>query len=256
MYNKLAKKCGLTLEETANSTMFYNEYGQSVYIDNSSSYLERIKNIYFRCESTKSEKLFYDYLIYQKHKLNNFNFCILKSSDLPTVKKFINDVIGEVILLEYDNYLILLYQNELDIPPLTLKGILNEDYYIDVEVFEGFKIESCSSLLLVFSYYRYYLSSLNKSNLRDLIFALSSKNTKDLRELKPIVMKKLNNDSQIEKLINGMFDNNLNVSKTSQEVYMHRNTINNKLNLIKEETSLDVQNFKDAMAMYLLLNAR
>lgn len=256
MYNKLAKKYELTFEKASDSSMFYNEYGQEFYIDNSSNYLDRINNIYFRSEYKSSEKTFYDYLIYQTKSIEQFNFCILKSNDLPTVKKFILEVLSDTIVLEYDNSLILLYLNELDIPPLTLKSILNEDYYIDVEVFEGFKIDSCKSMLLVFSYYRYYLSGLNHSNLRDLIFALLNKNARDLKELKPIVMKKLNNDSQIEKLINGMFDNNLNVSKTSQAVYMHRNTINNKLNLIKEETSLDVQNFKDAMAMYLLLNAR
>ena len=89
-----------------------------------------------------------------------------------------------------------------------------------------------------------------------MIISIVNKYAKDLIILKPIVLKKLNNDSQIEKLINGMFDNNLNVSKTSSSVYMHRNTINNKLEVIKDETSLDVQNFKDAMALYFLMNAK
>jgi len=50
-----------------------------------------------------------------------------------------------------------------------------------------------------------------------------------------------------------MFDNNLNVTKTASEVYMHRNTINNKLDYIKKETGMNIQEFKDAVSMYWLI---
>ena len=50
-----------------------------------------------------------------------------------------------------------------------------------------------------------------------------------------------------------MFVNNLNVCKTANYVYMHRNTINNKLAVIKEETGLDIQNFQDAVLLYVLI---
>ena len=50
-----------------------------------------------------------------------------------------------------------------------------------------------------------------------------------------------------------MFVNDLNVCKTANYVYMHRNTINNKLITIKEETGLDIQKFQDAVMLYVLL---
>ena len=71
--------------------------------------------------------------------------------------------------------------------------------------------------------------------------------------LKPIILNKIYNDNKLYEIINGMFVNNLNVCKTANYVYMHRNTINNKLAVIKEETGLDIQNFQDAVLLYVLI---
>ena len=50
-----------------------------------------------------------------------------------------------------------------------------------------------------------------------------------------------------------MYKNDLNVSKTATSVYMHRNTVNNKLEVIKKTSGMDVQKFYDAIAMYTLM---
>ena len=51
-----------------------------------------------------------------------------------------------------------------------------------------------------------------------------------------------------------MFENNLNVTKTSKQLYMHRNTLNYKLDYIYNITNLNLQVFNDAIAMYILIN--
>ncbi|MDD3106793.1 MAG: helix-turn-helix domain-containing protein [Bacilli bacterium] len=53
-----------------------------------------------------------------------------------------------------------------------------------------------------------------------------------------------------------MFEHDLNVSKAAQSVYMHRNTVINKLEFITSETGLNIQNFKHASCMYWLLNVK
>lgn len=50
-----------------------------------------------------------------------------------------------------------------------------------------------------------------------------------------------------------MYKNDLNVSKTASAVYMHRNTVINKLDVIKKTSGLDIQRFYDAIAMYNLI---
>ena len=256
MFSKLSKKYGLSDLYIENACLFYNEHCEKFYCSYNNPNIEKVRRIYISDQSLDEKKDFYKILFEEKKDIKGYNFFILKIDNSNEIKDFIHEIIEEAIILEYLNYLIVLYKNELEIDPSILSSNLNEDFYMNVEVFEGFKIESNKDLISTFILYRYYLRGKPIGNLRDLIMSIVNKYAKDLIILKPIVLKKLNNDSQIEKLINGMFDNNLNVSKTSNSVYMHRNTINNKLEVIKEETSLDVQNFKDAMALYFLMNAK
>ena len=79
------------------------------------------------------------------------------------------------------------------------------------------------------------------------------KNIDDITNIKPIIINKILNDPKLYEIVNGMFMNDLNVSKTANYVYMHRNTINNKMIVIKEETGLDIQKFQEAVILYALI---
>lgn len=48
------------------------------------------------------------------------------------------------------------------------------------------------------------------------------------------------------------FENNLNVSRTAEALYMHRNTLMYRLNKIKKITGLDVKNFDAAVTFQIL----
>lgn len=49
------------------------------------------------------------------------------------------------------------------------------------------------------------------------------------------------------------FHQNLNVSETSRQLFMHRNTLLHKLDRIQETTGLDIRNFQDAITMKLMI---
>ena len=86
-----------------------------------------------------------------------------------------------------------------------------------------------------------------------MIVFLADKDLDIIRNIKEKVLNKIISDNQLVKLILSMFDNDLNVTKTASSMYMHRNTINNKLDFIKKETGFNVQCFKDAMALYIMI---
>ena len=65
----------------------------------------------------------------------------------------------------------------------------------------------------------------------------------------------LTNEESLE-VINAFFINDLNSSKTAGALYMHRNTLNKKLDAISRQLGLNIQNFKHASAILLLLNYR
>jgi carbohydrate diacid regulator len=53
--------------------------------------------------------------------------------------------------------------------------------------------------------------------------------------------------------INKFFENNLNVSETSRQLFIHRNTLVYRLDKIQKNTELDLRNFEDAIAFKIAL---
>lgn len=70
-----------------------------------------------------------------------------------------------------------------------------------------------------------------------------------------IFQKKLPSDFDAETLmtINKFFENNLNVSETSRQLYIHRNTLVYRLDKIQKNTGLDLRVFEDAITFKIAL---
>lgn len=60
-------------------------------------------------------------------------------------------------------------------------------------------------------------------------------------------------DDEALHTIHKFFDNNLNVSETSRQLYVHRNTLVYRLEKIEKATGLDIRKFDDAMTFRLAL---
>ena len=53
--------------------------------------------------------------------------------------------------------------------------------------------------------------------------------------------------------IDKFFENSLNVSETSRQLFIHRNTLVYRLDKIQKNTNLDLRNFEDAIAFKIAL---
>ena len=53
--------------------------------------------------------------------------------------------------------------------------------------------------------------------------------------------------------MNAYFKNDLNVSKTAKDLYINRNSLLNKFEIIYKETGFNLQKFNHACAIYLLI---
>ncbi len=60
-------------------------------------------------------------------------------------------------------------------------------------------------------------------------------------------------DSEMLVTIDKFFDNNLNVSETSRQLYIHRNTLVYRLDKLLKSTGLDLRNFDDAIIFKITL---
>lgn len=60
-------------------------------------------------------------------------------------------------------------------------------------------------------------------------------------------------DEEILTTVNKFFENNLNVSETSRQLYIHRNTLVYRLDKLQKMTGLDLRNFEDAITFKITL---
>ena len=60
-------------------------------------------------------------------------------------------------------------------------------------------------------------------------------------------------DEETLTTVNKFFENNLNVSETSRQLYIHRNTLVYRLDKLQKMTGLDLRNFDDAIIFKITL---
>lgn len=63
----------------------------------------------------------------------------------------------------------------------------------------------------------------------------------------------LNFDDETLTTINKFFENNLNVSETSRQLYVHRNTLVYRIEKLQKSTGLDIRTFDDALTFKIAL---
>lgn len=214
------------------------------------------KNIQFDKQIyTNLENSFVNYLSDKEKnpfKSDLFKFMIIQTSvSKDTIYSFFNGFLKDLAVLKCKNYYLLIYNNKEKVEIKNIVDLINEDFGQKVNVFEGFVIDKKEKLIKFINIYDMYKIDINYANIGDLI--IIAKDNDILKVIKEIVLEKYICDKEFLNLVNSLFKNNLNVSKTAADVYMHRNTINNKLSVFEKETALAIQNFKDAVALYELL---
>ncbi|MFX0560535.1 PucR family transcriptional regulator [Tepidibacillus infernus] len=61
------------------------------------------------------------------------------------------------------------------------------------------------------------------------------------------------NDPELNKTLEVFFEENLNMSETARRLYIHRNTLQYRLEKIKQATNLDVKKFEDAVIAKIIM---
>jgi DNA-binding PucR family transcriptional regulator len=64
----------------------------------------------------------------------------------------------------------------------------------------------------------------------------------------------LEGDEEIIKTLKTYLESNMNVSHTAKKLYIHRNSVQYRIDKFIENTGVDIKNFQEAVTVYLLLN--
>lgn len=202
-----------------------------------------------------------EYLFLNKefpYKNKWFNSFVVKSKENIDLLEVMNELIGNVDIIKKDDYSIIIYYEDLDFPIEDVIMSMSDDFGTGILAYKMPKIYvNNNTFMELFDIYNKYLpSKTGFFSTSSFIQKVLEKDINDAKVLKKIYLSKILEDSLNEMLIKGIFNNDLNVLQTSKDIYMHRNTINNKIALIEKETNLNLLKFKDAVSIYMLMQLK
>ena len=218
------------------------EYNQELIAFNNSLYIIEMEN-----KNTSINVNGYFYLVYQQNL------------DFNTLKDILHNLYEDIDILNYKDYLLINSKTKLDICIDTTE-IIESESYSNTYIFDLDKIDNYEALDFKVDLFNKLLPIILKNNTsnkfittKDLILYLNIYiSSKDKSICKLIDFNKI---STIDKnlLYTGInfIENNLNISKTSSSLFLHRNTLIYRLDKIKELLNLDLKDFKDAMIFYI-----
>lgn len=174
-------------------------------------------------------------------------FIMINSTNNNLINQIANFFKVESIKFGFDVTIIYISNITIEDVILTLKAL-----YIDLLLqnkiyISGSKGDLDGEERLVYKYLDKLDNTLNLAP--DLIKVIENKN-----EGLKIVLANYYNDHNFKELLNSYFNNNLNVSLTANDIYLHRNTMLYKINNFYEHTGFNLKDFKDCAILYTYLN--
>ncbi len=183
--------------------------------------------------------------IFFKDEIDNANINMLTD--------FFKGLVGVNLVSDIsDNIISYVFDSEYSVEFNDIILNINTDFYLSAKLYES-KDFVDESLLQV------YLSMIKKikvNYIEENYFTddeLVIKNLGDLELIKKNVLKKYYNDSEMLGVIKAYLDSNMNVSQAANRIFMHRNTVMNKIEKFIEVTGYDIKKFKKAFMIYHLI---
>lgn len=153
--------------------------------------------------------------------------------------------------LEKDQ-LIIIDQNKPDISFFDVINNTNQEFYLNLHLYESIEFHTIEEIR----------KDLDKKA-RNLSFDTVYLNEKILiyNQIKPIfdeemkknILKDFYDDHEFLYSIKVFLENNQNSSEASKLLYLHRNTLNNRIEKFFKVTGFDLRNFEDAALIYIIV---
>lgn len=184
-------------------------------------------------------------------------YLLLKSQDkilTPFFMDFLKGYLGANIkTLELSEGIVVYFSLDTDIDGGIDGLIVESNYTIKAFISDVFKDEKLleENYNILSNYFFKVNLDKNLYNERDFLLELVLKGHKD--SLSKVVFKTLSHDNEMLNTIKVYLENDMNVIKASAKLYMHRNTLNNKIEKFNKVTGYDIKSFKDSFIIYHLL---
>lgn len=211
---------------------------------------------------SKIQKI-YDYLLEDQANpfKKNMRILIYEINDqyVNTINDFLTELINDIKIIHILHYQVAIYPVNQDIEFNQFFTTLSDDLGVAISLHKGIIITPGTKGNEVLEYIRAFdnshsLKHLSYSEMPELIFNLNKDEFLNVVEIiRNTLFKHIIADDQLVNLISTFFDNDLNVSQTAKNLYMHRNSLLNRLENIYTQTGFNIQKFSHASAVKLIL---
>ena len=213
-------------------------------------------------DNTKSEKIFkYLFENGQYPFKNKMRFVVVSGILNEDIKSLIEEIYPSLETLKMDNSTILFYEEEWTQSISDIFQTISYDFEKQLFIHEGLIIDKNISGELI----SHYLGCLNKTNwsakdytnIVDLVLNSETNIINSLLiELKTNYIDHILNKNNNSNIIEVFFKNDLNVSQTAKDLYLNRNSLINKLDSISKELGFNVQSFRFASILLVIMSIK
>lgn len=182
-------------------------------------------------------------------------------------KEAINELYGKNVVILWENKtegVIVDFKKRNQDDHLFLEEIIDvlmSDLYAKVRFFVG---PFLSTLTLAKQYYKRLAEEANSAfsyfennvitYFEAIPYMLINKTTDELKdELQHLILQEFQEDAEFIQMVEVLLKCNLNVSETAKKLYMHRNSLQYRMEKFYNKTGLDIRKFHHAMTVYLAL---
>lgn len=137
------------------------------------------------------------------------------------------------------------------------------DFYLDAYFFIGIHNDTPKNLLQTFLFEEkafQHVRTIQKKQpfytIQESLPLLIANNlpASFMNTTKAICLQELQKDKELQKIFTTLFHNNLNVSNTAKELFLHRNSLLYRIDKFYEKTGFDVRLFHHALTIYISIH--
>lgn len=172
---------------------------------------------------------------------------------IPAILEIITEALS-IIKYENDSNSLIIYYTYTNVSIYELANIIVTELYEDIIIYESINYknenEANDALTIVKEIIaKGYTKDIYLDNKKLLMANIGNINEK----LRMLVLNTFYNDKEMYNTLKVFLENNQNVTTSANILYLHRNTLNQRLAKFEEVTTFNIKNFIDGYLIYHLL---
>jgi DNA-binding protein Fis len=177
-----------------------------------------------------------------------------KDSLVDMLVDFLKGLLGNYISYQYsDNFLTVIFNCDAKVDFEEIINGLNNDFYITTSLFESGILYSKIDINEYIEHIKNQRKNILDSNLIYVDEKTLVKLNLDGEIVKRNIFKSFYEDIEMLEVVKKYLDCNMNITQAANMLYMHRNTVMNKIDKFITVTGYDIKKFRNAFIIYKYL---